>query len=451
MSTLYSIAAVTAVLKDLLNNGLIDGDIASTVSDNVVVSALPPDRIDVGNGTERSQLNLFLYRTTLNPGWRNAGLPARDRGGHPVSRDPLVVDLHYILSAYGAEELHSEILLGYAMQLLHEHPVLARESVALALEGPDLVGDEESLPPMLRALAGSALAEQIEMIKITPAGLSIEDMSKVWTSFQVAYRPSVAYTATTVIIESRVQPRTGPPVQTRNIVAVPYSRPVITRLLAETEPGDEPSALAPIHPGSVGVIRGRQLRAERTRLRLGGTTLTPHSENVSDSEIRFTVPPDLAAGMHPLSVLHEVSVGDPVIVRPFAESNPVGLLLRPSIVRLPDDSFDISVSDVELEDGVITLATIALRVIPEVTRRQRIELVLNRTNSPVPASFRFFSDPIDIPEGDASTGEVSFSVSNVEAGDYLVRLSVDGAESVLIPSTDPDDPGYVDPTVTLGP
>ena len=45
MSTALAIASVTAVLKDLLNNGVIDHDLAAHVGE-VVVSALPPDRID---------------------------------------------------------------------------------------------------------------------------------------------------------------------------------------------------------------------------------------------------------------------------------------------------------------------------------------------------------------------------------------------------------------------
>ena len=43
MSGPFAIAAVTAVLKDLLNNGLVDHDLSSV--GNVAVTALPPDRI----------------------------------------------------------------------------------------------------------------------------------------------------------------------------------------------------------------------------------------------------------------------------------------------------------------------------------------------------------------------------------------------------------------------
>ena len=106
-----AIAAVTAVLKDLLNNGVINNDIASTVGE-VAVTSLPPDRIDVSDGNERNQLNLFLYQVTPNAGWRNVGLPSRDSRGERISNPPLALDLHYMLSAYGTRDLHPEILLG---------------------------------------------------------------------------------------------------------------------------------------------------------------------------------------------------------------------------------------------------------------------------------------------------------------------------------------------------
>ena len=82
MSSALAIAAVSASLKDLLNNGLIDHDLSSIGS--FTVTAQPPDRISTGQ-TEANQLNLFLYRVTPNQGWRNVGLPSRDTRGARIS------------------------------------------------------------------------------------------------------------------------------------------------------------------------------------------------------------------------------------------------------------------------------------------------------------------------------------------------------------------------------
>src|SRR5262252_7558799 len=57
-----TIASVTAVLKDLLGNGLMAYSNMTGVGD-VSVSTLPPNRVTAG-AEERNQLNLFMYRVT---------------------------------------------------------------------------------------------------------------------------------------------------------------------------------------------------------------------------------------------------------------------------------------------------------------------------------------------------------------------------------------------------
>lgn len=122
MSSALAIAGVTAVLRDLLNDGFINHNVSGMVGSTVTVSAFPPDRVVPASGTEHTQLNLFLHQVTFNTGWRNHALPSRDESGRQrVTNPPLALDLHYLLSAYSAEELGSEILLGYAMQLLTRH------------------------------------------------------------------------------------------------------------------------------------------------------------------------------------------------------------------------------------------------------------------------------------------------------------------------------------------
>src|SRR2546423_8323610 len=123
MSSALGIAAVTAVLKNLLDNRLIEQGVAASLGD-VSVSALPPDRIATG-ADERSQLNLFLYRVTPNTGWRRSsvslgdshngqnGRNGRDGEAKRAPPAPLALDLHYLLTAYGEQDFQAEILLGY--------------------------------------------------------------------------------------------------------------------------------------------------------------------------------------------------------------------------------------------------------------------------------------------------------------------------------------------------
>ena len=208
MSTALAIAGVTAVLRDMLNDGLINHNISGVLGSTVTVTALPPDRLTPVGGADNTQINLFLHQVTPNIGWRNERLPSRDAtGSQRLSNPPLALDLHYLLSAYGAEDLHAEILLGYAMQLFHENPVLSRAAINTALSpSPDVGAD---LPLALRALADCGLADQVEHIRITPATLNSEEMSRLWSALQAHYRPTAAYHVSVVLIES-TRPASSP-------------------------------------------------------------------------------------------------------------------------------------------------------------------------------------------------------------------------------------------------
>ena len=47
-------------------------------------------------------MNVYLYRVSPNPAWRNQDLPTRARG--PIVDRPLTaIDLHYLLTFYGDE------------------------------------------------------------------------------------------------------------------------------------------------------------------------------------------------------------------------------------------------------------------------------------------------------------------------------------------------------------
>ncbi|MBK9014756.1 MAG: DUF4255 domain-containing protein [Saprospiraceae bacterium] len=235
MSSPLAIASVTHVLKDLLNDGLHDNDLPGSMGGPVVVSSLPPDRLELQDGaSETSRLNLFMYMVNYNPGWRNQFLPSHNAKGDRVSNPPLALDLHYLLTAYGEHELHHEILLGYGMQLLHENPVLSRKAIQKSLTPPTQV-TPGTLPSELQILSNSGLADQVEQIKISPETLNAEETSRLWTAFGAKYRPHVAYKATVVLIESKKITKPALPVRQRNIYALPFKKPTIEKIRSKTE------------------------------------------------------------------------------------------------------------------------------------------------------------------------------------------------------------------------
>jgi hypothetical protein len=203
MSSALAIAAVSAVLKNLLDNALISQAISASIGD-VTITALPPDRIAAGSD-ERAQLNLYLYRLSPNSARRRVHTSVTP--GEQHTGVALALDLHYLLTAYGERDFQAEMLLGYAAQCLQATPVLSREIISAALASFE-AGNASS--GTQAALASSNLAQQVEDIKITPEFLSLEDTSKLWSSLQARARLSITYLVSVVLIEEHLMALSTP-------------------------------------------------------------------------------------------------------------------------------------------------------------------------------------------------------------------------------------------------
>ena len=207
MSNPLAIAGVTAVIRDLLADGLIDADLDAV--GGVTVSSLPLEQI-LAQQQQRNRLNVLFTHATPNSGWTNSRLPNRDNSGALVSRPMLALDLHYLITAIGLEDFVPEALLGYAMHLLHEQPVLGAAAIRRSL-GQGAV-DGGVLPPLFQNLAAADLADQVESIRITPRNPDPEQWSQIWSSMNVGLRASAVYTASVVLIEGTATPRSALPV-----------------------------------------------------------------------------------------------------------------------------------------------------------------------------------------------------------------------------------------------
>lgn len=453
MSNALAIASVTAVLKDLLNNGLIDHNLAAAVG-NVTVSALSPDRVDVTTLNQQSQLNLFLYQVTPNAAWRNVGLPSRDARGERTGNPPLALDLHYLLTAYGALEYHAEILLGYGMQLFHETPILTRTAIRTALAPPTPVTGGGMLPAELQALFTSELAEQVEQIKISPETLNTEEISRMWTAFQAHYRPTVAYHVSVVLIESRQSIKAPLPVRDRLIYVVPFKQPQIQQVNSQQTAGGPILIGQPILAGHNLVLVGRGLRAEHAQVMVGGVETIVNDADVTDSQIIAPIPSELRAGLQGVQVIHPRFMGDPPAPHRGVESNIAAFVLRPRIDA-------IAVTNVQGAGVNPRSADVTVTMTPPAGNAQRVLLLLNQFNPPMspPASplqearsesygfvapSRFPLSPPAVPVD--ATATITFGIRGVRAGTYLARVQVDGADSPLTI----DGAGYfVGPLVTI--
>jgi hypothetical protein len=425
VSNALAIGAVTAVLRDLLNNGLIDRDVPPAVSD-VAVSALPPDRVvSSSNGEDPNQLNLFLHRVTPNVGWRNAGLPTFDQNGRRVSNTPLGLDLHYLLTAYGSENFHAEILLGYAMQLMHDTPILRRDAIRRALEGPSPV-DGDLLPPTFRALASAELADQVEQIKISPETLDTEEISRLWAAFQSAYRPTVAYQATVVLIESQHPIRSAQPVLTRGAedrgAAVGGSLespfPALEEMIPQIQENIPSERRQPIaRLGETLTLRGQNLEADvvvvRFAHRLPDETIEVDLPAAArtPTELKVEVP-DAPAGLYGLTVALRPEGEDEQTTNALEKTtNALPLLLTPQITVEPMPT--------TAERDANGTATLDLECSPEVRPVQRVSLFLGDRE--------IFAEPHE-----EQTSSLTFVITDAPVGTYRLRLRVDDVDSLLV-------------------
>jgi hypothetical protein len=410
VSSALAIAGVTAVLKDLLDGGMIDHNLASTMGQSVVVSALAPDSIELGNDSTR-RLNLFLHQATPNAAWRNVGNPSRNSAGERLGNPPLALDLHYLLTAYGTLDLEAEVLLGYAMQVLHETPVLARAAIRTALNPPSPPVTASLLPNIYQALQASDLADQIEQIKITPSVMNTEELSKLWTAFQSHYRPTAPYQVTVVLIESRKQARSPLPVLRRHVEA----RASMVPPFPEIESVEPLNSQIAAQLGELVTLHGHDLDGSGhtlllTNARLGiDTTVIPVT--VPDgSTATFTLPNSTAdfpsgfpAGTY-AATLQLVHGSDPLP----RLTNQVPLSIAP-VVTLA--------SPVTLAaDGSLTLTPTCT---PGLNPGQRVSLILG--------GHEVVAEPFV-----AGATTPTFVFKRFSPGKYWVRLRVDGIDSRLV-------------------
>ncbi len=434
MSSPLAIGAVSAVLRNLLDNGLIEAGAA--MGSTVTVSAVAPDTIDLDNADEPPRLNLFLHQVTPNSGWSNARLPSRSATtGERLANAPLALDLHYLLTAYGRADFQAEILLGYAMHLLHERPVLDRAAIRRALDPSPL--DVTMLPPAFQALTASDLADQVEQIMITPARLNGDDMSKLWSAIQTHYRPSAGYQISVVLIEgtrAAVSPlpvlSRGPrdPVtqRDRGVVVNPDLLPPLPTLFA-TVPQARQSGARLGEPVTITGVRlagtGHVVRLMH-RLFAAPVEIAPGEVNAAGTEIALTLPNDAAAQTSLAAGTLAASLRfTPAGETEERETNAVPLVLAPAPVIAADAGLGLPAASVT-RGGVPPRVTVALRARPQVRAEQRAVLALGaREATALP---RAAADPLVFEFPDS-----------LAAGAYRVRLRVDGTDSVLLDRSGP--------------
>lgn len=280
MSDFRAIGGVSATLQTLLGDRMEFPDGIASVP--VTIGPPPFSTQDANPRLETPRVNLFLYRVTENGYLQSQEIPGRGSGsafGHP----PLSLNLHYLVTAYGNETIegqatifddtNSQFLLGSAMRVLHDVPVVT----------PNLATVR---PPSGVIVLHESLRDDFEQMKTTLEPLTLEDITKVWTALGLRMRLGAGYVVNVVQIESR-RPRrfprpvgqpasaitpplpSDPPAPGPMIYVFPIQTPTITevrvRRVAETV--EQPVAYARI--GDTLILRGTSLFGPITQVAFG--------------------------------------------------------------------------------------------------------------------------------------------------------------------------------------
>ncbi len=400
MSNQLAIAAVTATLRSLLVRGVGIPEVTARPLDNARRS------------TTGHQLNLFLYQVLPDAALRNQDMPRQIKSGE-TSYPALPLMLYYLLTAYSDDEddTSAHRLLGAAMGVLHDHPLLGAPEI-------------KNATTPIADLATSNLHEQIERVRITLQPLTFEDMSKLWTTFQTHYRVSAAYQVSVVLIESTRPTKTPLPVlkrgeDDRGVT----SQPGMTQPFPTLSSFELPKRQLAAEPGDVIKLNGYRLAGGTARLLSSRIQNPPQPATapVSDVQLNLTLPASLAPGFYTIAV-------DLVTPRGTITSNELPFAVAPIITTpLP--------MTVTRATGV---ATINLTSSVDVLVEQRVSLLLGdfEVLRTLPAS------------PPPSTNAFQFVIQTPASGEFpiptgvtlMARMRVDGVDSEVIVPLGPGQP-----------
>jgi hypothetical protein len=397
VSDYLAVGGVSVVLRSLLTTALTVSGPSSLLGAPMSITATSPDLVPTG-ANENPRLNLFMYYASPNAAYRNFDFPAYDSAGRRISNPPLALDLHYLLTAYGSTQFDPEILLGWAMQVFHEMPIVSRETVQDALTALGTATPESNL------LSKSTLANQMESLRITPESLSNDDISRLWMAFQTNYRPTASYLVTVVLIQGTQAVKSNLPVQTRTLIALPLQPPVIDSV--------SPVALA---PGEMLTIAGSNFIGDALSDTLvafdQGSPVTP--DTIQPNLIRVKIPSTLPAGGRTVRILRRVSFGVSTDPHKGFSSHLAAFQVVPTLSSPPAN--------------VAAGTTLTLTITPDVGNTQKAILYLGD-----------FAIRIDdrAATGPASSSTLGFPIpSGFAPGNYPLRVSIDGADSRLVLDT----------------
>jgi hypothetical protein len=411
MSNFLAIATVTEALRQVLEDH-VKKDVPGAQA-----TAVRPSAATGSGGVPATGVNVFLYQISPNPAGRNLDLPTRRADGSLAQRPRAAIDLHYILSVYGAESSYEpQRVMGSVVRTMHAKPLITRKAIADAMATHAF-------------LATSDLVSELELVKFTPSVLTLDELSRIWSIFfQTSYALSVCYQASVVFLEETTAVSAALPVRTRNIVTVPMDLPVIESITPQ-----------PILAGGMVTIAGQNVGRHVPFVQIGEAGPVA-ALVVSANEITIPLPATVPAGVSSVRVIQKIDLGTGNASEPHRgfESNVAAMAVAPTIKPT-------------LAPTVARGAVLTVDFDRDVGRTQKVALLLGDRAIPLPSrpSVKVGTTPPAPPT--ATSFDVTIPL-DFPTGAMLVRLRVDGVESALDVDTNPASPTfdqYVGPKVSV--
>jgi len=137
--------------------------------DPAKIAVATPDEFESLRDPLKPNITIFLYRIAVNPQMRND--PKRIRSDGSIMRQPLPVELSFLITAWAKDSRDELKIIGRILQVLYEK---------CELGAADLVG---------------ASWEKGDTVQLVLESLPLEDHYRIWDATKVAYRLSLTYVA----------------------------------------------------------------------------------------------------------------------------------------------------------------------------------------------------------------------------------------------------------------
>lgn len=415
MPNFLALASVTATISYMLEE--VNKDVPG-----VKITTRPLDAIEVQNPV--NALNVFLYLVKPSSSLGVIDVVGKDSSGNPTANPLLLLDLHYVITATAAEndDLVAQQILASAMRILNEHPIIPGETIRKAIRSKE-------------GLEGSDLADQMEDVKLNLDSLTADDLTRIWSRFPSAnFRPSIAYTANVVLLESKLVTSPGP----MRAIAVGDIAQLTSPIIERIEP-----RILEYAPGAEIMIVGENLKADNVAIEFNDSLVTVPKkiDDVSERRIIVQIPENLEPGISQVRVLHRLNSMQVQKGNIYHNDKKKGITRTDnnprSSLRSNASPFVLAPRIVSPREAKIKRGTdFIIDFEPAVANERIVYLVMG--NEP------FEMTPImNSSNSDKRTTQAKVRIpDDIKVGTYLLRVSIGGAESRLDVDGNPRSPTF---------